>query len=176
MSSSIFEVGSPIVHPIHGAGVLKDITQRQVSGRLMKYYVIDFPYSDLGQVMVPIDMAEKVGLRSIYTAKEIDEVFEILSEAFTEAEEEESKSFHQRYREYLDKIQSGDLVQVAKVYRLLTRRSMLKPLGTKDKSLYETARQLLSSEVVYCKNVGEEQAGKMLDEAMEDMVFQALRA
>ena len=94
-----------------------------------------------------------------------------MSEAFTEAEEEESKSFHQRYRDYLDKIQSGDLIQVAKVYRLLCRRSMLKPLGTKDKSLYETARQLLTSEIVFSKNISDELASKMLDEAMEDMVF-----
>ena len=137
----------------------------------MSYYVIDFPYSDLGQVMVPVDMAEKVGLRSVNNKNSIDELFEFLSEAFTEAEEEESKSFHQRYRDYLDKIQSGDLIQVAKVYRLLCRRSMLKPLGTKDKSLYETARQLLTSEIVFAKDITDEQAGKMLDEAMEDMIF-----
>ena len=103
--------------------------------------------------------------------RNIDELLEFLSKAFTEAEEEESKSFHQRYRDYLDKIQSGDLIQVAKVYRLLCRRSMLKPLGTKDKSLYETARQLLTSEIVFAKNITDEQATKMLDEAMEDMVF-----
>ncbi len=54
-----FEVGSPIVHPIHGAGILKKIDKRQVRGRLLSYYVIDFPYSDLGQVMVPIEMADK---------------------------------------------------------------------------------------------------------------------
>ena len=48
---------------------------------------------------------------------------------------------------------------------------MLKPLGTKDKSLFETARQLLTTEIVFSKNVSNEQAGKMLDEAMEDMIF-----
>lgn len=171
MSSNTFEVGSPIVHPIHGAGVLRDITQRQVRGRMMDYYIIDFPYSDLGQVMVPVDMSDKVGLRAVYSEQEIESIFAVLRESFTEAEEEESKSFHQRYREYLDNIQSGDLMLVAKVYRLLCRRSMLKPLGTKDKSLYETARQLLSSEIVYVKNVTEEQANAMIDEAMEDMIF-----
>jgi CarD family transcriptional regulator len=171
MSSSTFEVGSPIVHPIHGAGVLKEIAKRTIRGKLMSYYVIDFPYSDLGQVMVPVEMAEKVGLRSINNKNNIDEILSFLSESFTEAEDEESKSFHQRYRDYLDKIQSGDLIQVAKVYRLLCRRSMLKPLGTKDKSLYETARQLLSSEVVFSKNISNDQAEKMLDEAMEEMIF-----
>ena len=171
MNSNAFEVGSPIVHPIHGAGILKEIAKRTIRGKLMSYYVIDFPYSDLGQVMVPIDMAEKVGLRSIYNKTNIDEIFAFLSEAFTEAEEEESKSFHQRYRDYLDKIQSGDLIQVAKVYRLLCRRSMLKPLGTKDKSLYETARQLLTSEIVFAKDISNDQASQMIDEAMEDMIF-----
>ena len=171
MNSSTFEIGSPIVHPIHGAGILKEVAKKTIRGKLMSYYVIDFPYSDLGQVMVPVDMADKVGLRSVNNKSNIDELFSFLSEAFTEAEEEESKSFHQRYRDYLDKIQSGDLIQVAKVYRLLCRRSMLKPLGTKDKSLYETARQLLTSEIVFAKSITDEQASKMLDEAMEDMVF-----
>ncbi len=171
MSSNEFAVGLPIVHPIHGAGVLKDIAKRTIRGKLMSYYVIDFPYSDLGQVMVPVEMAEKVGLRTINSKNNIEEVFDFLREAFTEAEEEESKSFHQRYRDYLDKIQSGDLIQVAKVYRLLCRRSMIKSLGTKDKSLFETARQLLTSEIVFSKNITNEEAEKLLDEAMEDMIF-----
>ncbi|MBU1106352.1 MAG: hypothetical protein KKB51_06765 [Candidatus Riflebacteria bacterium] len=166
-----FEVGSPIVHPIHGAGILKQIDKRQVRGRLLSYYVIDFPYSDLGSVMVPIEMAEKVGLRTINNNNSIDEIFTSLSESFSEEEEEESKSFHQRYRDYLEKIQSGDLVQVARVYRLLCRRSMVKPLGTKDKALFETARQLLVSEIVFSKEVIDSEAGAMLDEAMEDMIF-----
>ena len=171
MNTSSFEVGAPIVHPIHGAGILKNIDQKQVRGKLLSYYVIDFPYSDLGQVMVPVDMADKVGLRAINKENNIDEIFVSLSEAFTEEEEEESKSFHQRYRDYLEKIQSGDLNQVAKVYRLLCRRSMLKPLGSKDKSLFETARQLLVSEIVYSKDVMDSEACAMLDEAVEDMIF-----
>ena len=166
-----FEVGSPIVHPIHGAGILKKIDQRQVRGRLLNYYVIDFPYSDLGQVMVPIDMAEKVGLRTVSQDNSIDTIFSSLSESFTEEEEEESKSFHQRYRDYLEKIQSGDLSQVARVYRLLFRRSMIKPLGTKDKALFETARQLLVSEIVFAKDIIDAEARALLDEAMEDMIF-----
>ncbi len=166
-----FEIGSPIVHPIHGAGILRQIEKRQVRGRLLRYYVIDFPYSDLGQVMVPVDMADKVGLRVINARTNIDTIFDTLGGNFSEAEEEESKSFHQRYREYLEKIQSGDLNQVAQVYRLLYRRSMIKPLGTKDKALFETARQLLVSEIVYARSVGDEEARTLLDEAMEDLVF-----
>ena len=56
MNSSTFEIGSPIVHPIHGAGILKEVAKKTIRGKLMSYYVIDFPYSDLGQVMVPVDI------------------------------------------------------------------------------------------------------------------------
>lgn len=166
-----FEVGSPIVHPIHGAGILKQIDQRQVRGRLLSYYIIDFPYSDLGQVMVPVEMADKVGLRAVSKDSNIDVIFSTLSENFSEEDEEENKSFHQRYRDYLERIQSGDLDQVATVYRLLFRRSMIKPLGSKDKALFETARQLLISEIVYAKDIQDSEATAMLDEAMEDMIF-----
>jgi CarD family transcriptional regulator len=166
-----FEVGTPIVHPMHGAGILRDIEKRQIQGRLLRYYIIDFPYSDLGPVMVPVDMADKVGLRRVNTNNSINDIFETLTESFSDAEEEESKSFHQRYREYLDKIQSGDLEQVASVYRLLFRRSLNKPLGTKDKALFETARQLLISEIVFAKGVQDEEARGLLDEAMEEVVF-----
>ena len=166
-----FTVGSPIVHPIHGAGIMRAIERREIRGRLLSYYVIDFPYSDLGQVMVPVDMAEKVGLRPVTGNSNIEGIFEVLAETFSEAEEEESKSFHQRYREYLEKIQSGDLRQVAHVYRLLFRRSLTKPLGTKDKALFETARQLLVSEIVYAKGVDDADARQLLDEAIEEVVF-----
>ena len=171
MSMMTFEIGAPIVHPIHGAGILREIQKREIRGKVMKYYIIDFPYSDLGQVMVPIDMAEKVGLRVINKDSSIDGIFEVLSETFTDADDEEIKSFHQRYREYLEKIQSGDLQQVAQVYRLLFRRSLVKPLGTKDKALFETARQLLTSEIVYSKKLGEDEARAMLDSSMEEVVF-----
>jgi len=166
-----FEVGSPIVHPIHGAGILKKIDKRQVRGKLLSYYIIDFPYSDLGQVMVPIEMAERVGLRTVCCNSSIDDIFDSLGEGNPEEEEEEIKSFHQRYREYLEKIQSGDLAQVAHVYRLLFKRSMIKPLGSKDKALFETARQLLVSEIVFAKDVVDSEAKAMLDEVMEDMIF-----
>lgn len=166
-----FEVGSPIVHPIHGAGILRQIDKKQVRGRLLSYYVIDFPYSDLGQVMVPIDMAEKVGLRAVNKDESIDKIFSTLSESFTDDEEEESKSFHQRYRDYLEKIQSGDLEQVACVYRLLCRRNTIKPLGIKDKALFETARQLLVSEIVFSKDIVDSEASDMLDEIMEESAF-----
>lgn len=168
---SSFEVGAPIVHPIHGAGILKDIDERQVRGRLLSYYVIDFPYSDLGQVMVPVDMADKVGLRTVIEDSSIDDIFATLAESVNEEDEEENKSFHQRYRSYLEKIQSGDLCEVAKVYRWLCRRNVVKPLGTKDKSLYETARQLLVSEIVFSKDVMDSEASAMLDEAMEEIIF-----
>ncbi|MBF0547460.1 MAG: hypothetical protein HQM08_23675 [Candidatus Riflebacteria bacterium] len=166
-----FSVGSPIVHPIHGAGIMRAVQKREIRGKMMNYYVIDFPYSDLGQVMVPVEMADKVGLRPVSGNTNIEGIFETLSENFSEAEEEESKSFHQRYREYLEKIQSGDLLQVAKVYRLLYRRSLNKPLGTKDKSLFETARQLLISEIVFSKSIIDQDARLLLDEAMEEVVF-----
>lgn len=171
MMMNSFEVGAPIVHPIHGAGILKDIDKRQVRGRLLSYYVIDFPYSDLGQVMVPVDMADKVGLRTISKDSGIDNIFATLSESLSEEEEEENKSFHQRYRNYLEKIQSGDLCEVAKVYRWLCKRNLVKPLGSKDKSLYETARQLLISEIVYSKDIMDSEASAMLDEAMEEVIF-----
>lgn len=166
-----FQIGSPIVHPIHGAGIIKQIEKRQVRGKYQSYYVIDFPYSDLGQVMVPVEMAEKVGLRAVNSQNNIDEIFAALSENFSEEEEEESKSFHQRYREYLDKLQSGDLKQVAHVYRLLYRRNMIKPLGSKDKALFETARQLLVSEIAYARKISEQEAKDLLDQAMEDIVL-----
>jgi RNA polymerase-interacting CarD/CdnL/TRCF family regulator len=48
---------------------------------------------------------------------------------------------------------------------------MIKPLGTKDKALFETARQLLISEIVFAKDIVDSEARALLDEAMEDMIF-----
>lgn len=166
-----FQVGGPIVHPIHGAGILREVQNREILGRRIEYYVIEFPFNDLEQIMVPVNMAEKVGLRKITENGKLESIFGVLGQSFSEAEEEESKSFHQRYREYLEKVQSGDLKQVASVYRLLYHRSLSKPLGIKDKALFETARQLLISEVVFAKNVPDERARELLDEAMDELNF-----
>lgn len=166
-----FQIGSPIVHPIHGAGILREVQEREVMGRRIDYYVIEFPFNDLEQIMVPVNMADKVGLRKITENGKLESIFGVLGQSFSDAEEEESKSFHQRYREYLEKVQSGDLVQVASVYRILYHRSLTKPLGIKDKALFETARQLLISEVVFCRNVDNDRARELLDEAMDEIGF-----
>ena len=141
MMTSSFEVGAPIVHPIHGAGILKDIDKRQVRGRLLSYYVIDFPYSDLGQVMVPVDMAEKVGLRTINKDANIDDVFSSLSESFSEEEEEESKSFHQRYRDYLEKFKAAICAKSRKFTDCFAEEACLSRLAARI-SLF--LRQLVS--------------------------------
>ncbi|MFC1743957.1 CarD family transcriptional regulator [Candidatus Riflebacteria bacterium] len=160
--------GSPIFHPIHGAGMIKDITTKIILEEEKQYYVIELPHNELHEVMVPVSKASSVGLRNINPKKKIEKVFEILQQNDEPDQDTLVKSFYQRYREYVAKVQSGEIFEVANVFKLLYLRNLIKPLGMKDKNLFEMAEHLLVSEMGFSLDVPRDRALARLRTCMED--------
>ncbi len=147
----MFLVGDKIVYPMHGAGVIEAIEERDILGENRRYYVLRMPIGEM-RVLVPVSHIPEGGLRLVIGAEEVGRVFEILGEdAGTEQE-----NWNRRYRHNMEKLKSGDIFELAEVVRNLTRRDQRKGLSTGEKKMLDNARQLLVSELVLAENATEE--------------------
>lgn len=154
----MFGVGDRVVYPMHGAGVIEGVEEREVLGTRQEYYVVRFPLGDM-QVMVPVKSVREVGLRPVVEEAELERVEEILRRG----EDVIVANWNQRYRTHLQKMKSGRIDEVAEVVRNLFLRERQKGLSTGERRMLDNARQILVSEVAMVKGMVEEQAARFIE-------------
>jgi CarD family transcriptional regulator len=154
----MFQIGDKIVYPMHGAGVIEEITEKEILGKRKKYYILKFPIGDM-KVMVPVGKVEQIGVRPVIDSEQVATVFSILDED----PDEMSENWNKRYRENMDKIKSGDICQVANVVRNLIARDREKGLSTAEKKLLTNARHIMVSELVLTNTYSPEEIDARLD-------------
>ena len=157
----MFSAGDKVVYPMHGAGTIENIEEKQVLGETRAYYILRIPYGKL-QVMVPVVGSDAAGLRPIVSDEKIREVETLLAAPSTPMDE----NWNRRYRENMDKLRSGDPCKVAEVIRNLMRVEREKRLSTGEKKLLANARQILASEIVLVRGITEQEAMSMIDTAV----------
>ncbi|HEY8450930.1 MAG TPA: CarD family transcriptional regulator [Natronosporangium sp.] len=154
-----FEVGDKVVYPMHGAGVIEAIEEREVLGDRQQYYVMRLPIGDM-KVMIPTANAEEIGLREVIDEEGIRKVYDILRGR----ESEMSSNWNRRFRANMEKIKSGNIFEVAEVVRNLAIRDKEKGLSTGERKMLETARQILVSELVLAQGATPDQIEHRLAE------------
>lgn len=154
----MFEIGSKIVYPMYGAGIITGIEDKEILGETRKYYSVSLPCSKM-TASVPVDKAEALGVRRIIDKSEIEGVLEVLGMET----EKMSANWNRRYRENTEKLQTGDIRIVAAVVRNLVRADREKPLSTGEKKLLSTAKQILESELVYSGEYTMEEADILVE-------------
>jgi CarD family transcriptional regulator len=148
-----FEVGDLAVYPAHGVGRIEAIESRVVNGETHDFYIMKILENQM-VIMIPTWNVASVGLRDIIDEREIPKVYEVMK---TEREAgTESQTWNRRYREYMDKIKTGSLFDVAEVYRDLALLKLTKDLSFCERKLYDTAQILLVKELSTAKNTSEE--------------------
>ena len=162
MGYSNFNVGDKVVYPMHGAGTIDSIEKKMFLDEEVEYINISMPGGV--KVMVPSNQASKQGLRNIISKDEIGKVFTILENDETEM----SDNWNKRYRENMDKIQSGDAFQVADVVRNLSFKQKEKGLSTGEKKMLSNAKQILVSELVLAENSTQEEVENRIDNIMNN--------
>ena len=148
----MFKVGDKAVYPAHGVGVIEDINCKVISGSKRTFYVMRFIDKDM-TIMIPMENAETVGLRCIIDKKEIPKVFRILSEKNVEID---CQTWNRRYREYMEKIKSGSVYELAEVLRDLFHLKNDKDLSFGERQMLDLAQNLLVKELSVAKNMAEE--------------------
>lgn len=153
----MFNVGDHIVYPMHGAGVIDAIEEKNILGEKQSYYILKMPGEV--KVMVPTNKAEEIGVRGVIDKQSADKVFEILEEDKTEM----SSNWNKRYRDNMDKMKSGDIYEIADVVRNLSFKQKEKGLSTGEKKMLNNAKQILVSELVLAENSSIEEVEGMIE-------------
>ena len=153
----MFNVGDHIVYPMHGAGVIDAIEEKDILGEKQSYYILKMPGEV--KVMVPTNKAEEIGVRNIIDRTSAEKVFEILEEDRTDM----SQSWNKRYRDNMEKIKSGDIYEVADVVRNLSFKQKEKGLSTGEKKMLLNAKQILVSELVLAEHASYEEVQDLVE-------------
>jgi CarD family transcriptional regulator len=156
----LFKIGDKVVYPMHGAGVIESIEEKEILGEKRQYYILKLPVGDM-KVMIPINNCHEVGLREVIDSDGVQKVISILRDQSSNM----STNWNRRYRANLEKIKSGDIYEVAEVVRNLVNREKEKGLSSGERKMLENARQILISELVLATELEEDRAQSLIDNA-----------
>ena len=157
----MFDIGDKVSYPMHGAGLIKRIEEKQILGESRSYYIIHIDHGNM-DVMVPVLDCEKVGLRPIAGKDAIDGVFTALGGETREMD----SNWNRRNRENMERLKTGSLDEVAGVIRDLVRTDRIKKLSTGEKKLLSNAKIILASELCMVMNKEESEILQMIEEAI----------
>ena len=153
----MFNVGDQVVYPMHGAGTIDSIEEKDILGEKQAYYILRMPGEI--KVMVPVNKAEEVGVRNVIDRTSADKVFSVLSQDETEMD----KNWNKRYRDNMEKIKSGDIYEIADVVRNLSFKQKEKGLSTGEKKMLTNAKQILVSELVLAEQSNKDEIEQLVD-------------
>lgn len=144
----MFKVGDKVVYPMHGAGIIEAIEEKEVLGAHKNYYILHLPIGGV-KLMVPTAGSGSSLLREVISRDEVPKVFEVLQSQ----EPPPCPNWNRRYRANLDKIKTGDIFEVAEVINSLVSRDKEKGLSTGERKMLESARQILLSELALVEGI-----------------------
>jgi CarD family transcriptional regulator len=150
----MFKVGDLAVYPAHGVGRIECIESKDIAGKKQDFYIMRILENDM-KIMIPIQNAEAVGLRQLIDHAELPKVYEILQ---TKKISVDGATWNRRYREYMEKIKTGSIYELAEVLRDLCVLREDKDLSFGERKMLDTARNLLIREISIAKGVTAEQA------------------
>ncbi len=139
----MFKVGDLAVYPAQGVGIIESIESREVMGSSQAFYIMKILGSNM-KIMIPLNSAKSVGLREIISAKEIPKIYDILKNKDITIDKQ---TWNKRYRDYLEKIKTGSVYEVARVLRDLFILKNDKDLSFGERKMMDTAKGLLIKEI-----------------------------
>jgi CarD family transcriptional regulator len=154
-----FRIGDKAYYPVHGVAEVVALEQRDIGGDTTNVYILRVLETGL-KIMVPTGNAEAVGLRAIMSDEDVSEVYSILKSGDVTGD---SQTWNRRYREYMEKIKTGSVFEIAEVVRDLCQLRRVKDLSFGERRMLETARGLLVKEIALAKGASEGDVAQEID-------------
>jgi len=155
-----FKVGEKAVYPAHGVGTISDIETQEYEGVEHTFLVLKIAENGM-TIRVPIQKVETIGMRRVIPLEHVDKVYDILRDRDVPAD---NQTWNRRYREYMNRIKTGDPLEVAKVLRDLALLRKDKTLSFGERKMFDQARSLLVQEISVARGADENDVGQELDE------------
>ncbi len=161
----MYNIGDRIVYPMHGAGIIESIEEREVLDETNQYYVLRMPYDDM-TVMFPISGVAADSIRDVISPDEADKVIKHFDVFF----EEVTSNWNKRHRENIAKIKSGNIYEVAGVVKMLLFRDKTRGLSSGERKMLTNAKQILISELVIAKSTSQENIETLLSDMVDKFI------
>ncbi|MFI5288710.1 MAG: CarD family transcriptional regulator [Polyangia bacterium] len=155
-----FRVGDKAVYPAHGVAEVTGIECKEINGSKHTFYILRILENGM-RIMVPTKNVAAVGLRQVANKTEVKEVYDILKSREVSVE---GQTWNRRYREYMEKIKTGSVFEIAEVLRDLSILKSDKDLSFGERKMLDHARTLLVKELAVAKNAKEEKIQRELEE------------
>ena len=156
-----FVIGEKVVYPNQGIGTIENISTRTFGSDFEKFYLLRFGCNSM-TVMVPFSNAANIGLRRVTKDREISRILSFLSNGSCLI----NGDWKARFKENAEKMQSGDLLKAAEVFKALLQLHVDKPLSFREKKMLDRARHMLLSEISIARSVPEIHALGMMQRAL----------
>ncbi len=154
----MFKIGDKVVYPMHGAGVIEGIEEKELLGELKKFYILKLPIKNM-KVMLPIDNAENLGVRKVVDRTAFGQVMDILAQDKSSMPD----NWNRRYRSNLELVKTGNIFEVATVVRNLEILDREKGLSTGERKMLNNSKQILVSELILSKDLKEDEAVSLVN-------------
>ena len=154
-----FRVGDKAVYPAHGVAEITGIETKEIGGIKHTFYILKILDNGM-RIMVPTNNVAQVGLRSVVNKSEVKEVYDILKSREVSVD---GQTWNRRYREYMEKIKTGSVFEIAEVLRDLQRLKGDKELSFGERKMLDTARTLLVKEIAVATKSKEGKIEEKLD-------------
>ena len=149
---AIFKVGDNAVYPSHGVGVVRGVQEKSIGGKKKYFYILQL-LENGSTILIPTNKVKDVGLRSIIAKKDVPKIYSILK---TREVAVDNQTWNRRYREYMEKIKTGSVYEIAEIMRDLYRLKSDKDLSFGERKMLDTAKSLLIKELSLAQQVKEE--------------------
>ncbi len=154
-----FKIGDKAVYPAHGVGEVMGIEQREIMGTKQDVYVLRILDNGM-RIMIPKNKVDSVGLREVIPKSKVKDVYKVLKEKTVAVK---TQTWNRRYREYMERIKTGSIFDIARVLRDLYLLKFDKDLSFGERKMLDTARNLLIKEISIAKNVKETEVEEELE-------------
>ncbi len=154
----MFKVGDKVVYPMHGAGVIEGIEEKEILGESQQYYILRLPTKNM-KVMLPTNNIEQLGLRDVVSETAVPAVLKKLSGEQSEM----SSNWNRRYRNNMEKVKTGDILDVAEVVRDLELMDRDRGLSTGERKMLANTKQILVSELALVQDKEKSEIELLID-------------
>ncbi len=155
----MFKIGDLAVYPAQGVGVIESIEKKEIMGNKQMFYIMKIMGNGM-KIMIPTDSADSVGLREVIRKEDISKIYDILRCKDVTIDKQ---TWNKRYREYLEKIKTGSVFEIASVLRDLLVLKTDKNLSFGERKIMDTAKNLLIKEISVASKLEETKVEKDLE-------------
>ena len=154
----MYQKGDKIVYPLYGAGIIQELEDKELDGEVQTYYVLEIPVGNL-KIMISASKAESLCVRFVHPGEKLLSMLK----ASLDEHAHMSDNWTQRYKENIERIKTGELTQVAIVFRSLLNRERERGLSTAEKKMMTTAKNIILSELMLSLDIDKAAAEEILD-------------